>query len=83
MRLAPHRLRVISTDSQLPVGRQRARNAEVRFGQYLRGFQHPPKFTYKPYRKLAAGYDLTPLRRARCMSSLGAKLRRACQSASR
>ena len=46
MRLAPHRLRVISTDSQLPVGRQRARNAEVRFGQYLRGFQHPPKFTY-------------------------------------
>ena len=47
MRLAPHRLRVISTDSQLPVGRQRARNAEVRFGHYLRGFQHPPKFTYK------------------------------------
>ena len=46
MRLAPYRLRVILTDSQLPVGRQRVRNAEVRFGQYLRGFQRPEKFTY-------------------------------------
>ena len=55
VRLASHRLQANSAVFRQTVGRRRARNAEFRFGQYLRGFPLLRKLTYKGLSEVGRG----------------------------